>query len=92
MPDLKSTDYEVVIIGAGPIGLACGIAAKQTRLRYLILEKGCLTQSVYDYPANMTFFSTSDNIELGNIPFCFTWRPSNKTRSAGVFSKSGGVF
>ena len=59
---------DVIIIGAGPIGLACGIAA-QRQLDYLILEKGQLVNSLYYYPQNMTFFSTSDRLEIGEIPF-----------------------
>lgn len=61
--------YDVLIIGAGPIGLACGIEAKKANLTYLIVEKGCLVHSIYNYPANMTFFSTSDRLEIGNVPF-----------------------
>ena len=60
---------DVVIIGAGPIGLACGIAAKEQGLDYLILDKGTLVNSLYHYPLNMTFFSTSDKLEIGNVPF-----------------------
>lgn len=60
---------DVVIIGAGPIGLACGIEAKKEKLDYLILEKGVLVNSLYHYPQNMTFFSTSDRLEIGDIPF-----------------------
>ena len=65
-PDNK---YDILIIGGGPIGLACGIEAKKAGLSYLIVEKGCLVNSLYNYPANMTFFSTSDKLEIGGIPF-----------------------
>ncbi len=61
--------YDILIIGGGPIGLACGIEAKKAGLSYIILEKGCLVNSLYNYPANMTFFSTSDKLEIGNVPF-----------------------
>ncbi|MEO1099085.1 MAG: YpdA family putative bacillithiol disulfide reductase [Bacteroidota bacterium] len=61
--------FDVVIIGAGPIGLACGIEAKKAGLTYLIIDKGCLVNSVYNYPLNMTFFSTSDRLEIGDVPF-----------------------
>ena len=61
--------YDIIIIGGGPIGLACGIEAKAKKLNYLIFEKGCLVNSLYHYPQNMTFFSTSDKLEIGNIPF-----------------------
>ncbi|MFC4874058.1 YpdA family putative bacillithiol disulfide reductase [Negadavirga shengliensis] len=60
---------EVLIVGAGPIGLACGIEAKKHNLSYLIIEKGVLTNSIYNYPVNMTFFSTSEKLEMGGIPF-----------------------
>ena len=61
--------YPLIIIGAGPIGLTCGIEAKKAGIDFLILEKGCLTNSIYNYPANMTFFSTSERLEIGGIPF-----------------------
>lgn len=63
------TKVDVLIIGAGPIGLTCGIEAQAAGLSYLILEKGCLVNSLYNYPSNMTFFSTSEKLEIGNIPF-----------------------
>ena len=59
----------VVIIGAGPIGLATAIALKQQDIPSLIIDRGCLVNSIYNYPVNMTFFSTSDRLEIGNIPF-----------------------
>lgn len=64
--------FDVIIIGAGPIGLACGIEAQKAGLSYIILEKGCLVNSIYNYPLNMTFFSTSERLEIGNIPFVST--------------------
>ena len=64
--------YDVVIIGAGPIGIACGIAAKKNNLSHLIIEKGCLVNSIYNYPINMTFFSSSERLEIENIPFVTT--------------------
>ena len=60
---------DLIIIGAGPIGLACGIEAKKAGLSYIIIDKGCLVNSIYNYPYNMTFFSTSDRLEIGEVPF-----------------------
>jgi putative YpdA family bacillithiol system oxidoreductase len=64
-----STQFDVAIIGGGPIGLACGISCKQMGLSYIILEKGPLVHSIFNYPVSMTFFSTSDKLEIGNVPF-----------------------
>jgi thioredoxin reductase (NADPH) len=60
---------DILIIGGGPIGLACGIEAKKAGLNYLIVEKGALVNSLYNYPLNMTFFSTSERLEIGGLPF-----------------------
>ena len=65
----RENSYDVIIIGGGPIGLACGIQAKKAGLKYLIIEKGVLVNSLYNYPVNMTFFSTSERLEIGNVPF-----------------------
>lgn len=64
--------YDVLIIGGGPIGLACGIAAQKAGLSYIIIEKGCLINSLYNYPVNMTFFSTAERLEIGGVPFMST--------------------
>ncbi len=61
--------FDIVIVGGGPIGLACGIEAQKAGFSYVILEKGCLVNSLYNYPVNMTFFSTSLKLEIGNVPF-----------------------
>ncbi|HWA33114.1 MAG TPA: YpdA family putative bacillithiol disulfide reductase [Cyclobacteriaceae bacterium] len=61
--------FDLLIIGAGPIGLACAIEAKKAGLSYVIVEKGCLVNSIYHYPSNMMFFSTSERLEIGEVPF-----------------------
>lgn len=61
--------FDVIIVGAGPIGLCCGIESVKNNLTHLIIEKGCLVNSIFHYPTNMTFFSTSDRLEIGDIPF-----------------------
>lgn len=60
---------DVLVIGAGPIGLACGIACKKAGLSARIIDKGTLVNSLYHYPLNMTFFSTSERLEIGDVPF-----------------------
>ena len=67
MPIKKTKD--VLIIGAGPIGIACALECKKKGLDYVVVEKGALTNSLYNYPLNMTFFSTSEKLEIGDIPF-----------------------
>jgi thioredoxin reductase (NADPH) len=59
---------DLVVVGAGPAGLACAIEAKERGLKLLVLEKGCLVNSIYHYPANMTFFTTADLLEIGDFP------------------------
>jgi thioredoxin reductase (NADPH) len=66
---MSEQTYDIIIIGGGPIGLACGLEAKNAGLTYLILEKGTLVNSLYNYPVNMMFFSTSERLEIGGIPF-----------------------
>jgi len=60
---------DILIVGGGPIGLACALEAKKAALKYVVLEKGVLVNSLYHYPSNMTFFSTSERIEIGGVPF-----------------------
>jgi putative YpdA family bacillithiol system oxidoreductase len=61
--------FDVLIIGAGPIGIACALECKKTGLNYIVIEKGTLTNSLFNYPLNMSFFSTSEKLELDEIPF-----------------------
>jgi len=61
--------FDVVIVGGGPIGIACGLEAQKKGLSYLILEKGCIVNSLYNYPLNMQFFSSSEKLEIDQIPF-----------------------
>ncbi len=61
--------FDLIIIGGGPIGLACALEAQKRNISYCVLEKGCLVNSLYNYPYNMTFFSTSERLEIGGIPF-----------------------
>ncbi len=61
--------YDLIIIGGGPIGLACAIEAKKTGLSHLIIERGAFVNSLFNYPVHMTFFSTSERLEIGEIPF-----------------------
>ena len=61
--------YDIVIVGGGPIGIACGLEADKKGLSYVIIEKGPIVNSLFNYPINMQFFSSSDLLEIDNIPF-----------------------
>jgi bacillithiol disulfide reductase len=61
--------FDVLVIGAGPTGLACAIDAQRAGFRVACIDKGCLVNSLFHYPANMTFFTTSELLEIGDIPF-----------------------
>jgi thioredoxin reductase (NADPH) len=60
--------FDAIVIGAGPTGLACAIELKRRNIRAMILDKGCLTNSLYNYPTHMTFFTTPELLEIGDIP------------------------
>jgi len=61
--------YDLIIVGAGPIGLCCAIEAKKAGLDCVVIEKGVLVNSLFNFPINMTFFSTSNLLEIGEVPF-----------------------
>src|SRR5580692_8081055 len=60
---------DLLVIGAGPTGLACAIEAQRAGFSALLVDKGCLCNSLFHYPANMTFFTTPELLEIGNMPF-----------------------
>jgi len=84
---LADSHYDLLILGAGPIGLACGIEAKKAGLNYLILEKGALCNSIYNYPVNMTFFSTSERLELAGIPFMSAGAKPTRTEALEYYRR-----
>jgi thioredoxin reductase (NADPH) len=61
--------FDVLVIGAGPTGLACGIEAQRRRLKTVVIDKGCLVNSLFHYPAGMVFFTTPELLEIGDMPF-----------------------
>ncbi len=61
-------DFDVVVVGAGPTGLACGIELKQRGVSTLLIEKGCVVNSLYNYPTHMVFFTTPELLEIGGLP------------------------
>src|SRR6476646_6493660 len=65
-PEMRT---DVLVIGAGPTGLACAIEAQKLGLKVIVVDKGCLVNSLFHYPANMVFFTTPELLEIGGIPF-----------------------
>jgi thioredoxin reductase (NADPH) len=61
--------FDLLVVGAGPTGLACAIEAQKAGLRVVLVDKGCVCNSLFHYPAHMTFFTTSELLEIGDIPF-----------------------
>jgi thioredoxin reductase (NADPH) len=79
--------YDVIIVGAGPTGLACGIELKLRGLRSLLFDKGCLTNSLYHYPTHMTFFTTPELLEIGNIPMTSMYEKPTRTEALKYYRR-----
>jgi bacillithiol disulfide reductase len=79
--------FDLIIIGAGPIGLTCGIEAIKRNFSHLIIEKGCLVNSIFHYPTNMIFFSTSERLEIGNVPFVSHGDKPNRREALEYFRR-----
>ncbi len=84
--------YDVLIVGAGPCGLAAGIEAAKAGLSHLILEKGSITESIRRYPRRMRFFSTAENIEIGGIPFPISEVKANRSEALQYYRKVAGYY
>src|SRR5690349_23659926 len=67
--DHKGDHFDVLVIGAGPTGMACAIEAQRAGFTSVMVDKGCLVNSLFHYPANMVFFTTPELLEIGDIPF-----------------------
>jgi thioredoxin reductase (NADPH) len=78
---------DILIIGGGPIGLACALSVQKAGLSYVIIEKGCLVNSLYNYPSTMTFFSTSEKLEIGGIPFVTISNKPNRAEALEYYRR-----
>ena len=81
------TIYDVICIGAGPTGLACAIEAKRAGLHPLVIDKGCLCNSLYHYPVNMVFFTTPELLEIGDLPLTSPAEKPNRTEGLKYYRK-----
>jgi len=76
---MTESTYDLIIVGGGPIGLACAIEAQKKNLKYVVIEKGAIVNSIFNYPLYMTFFSTAERLEIGEIPFnCLAPKPGRQ--------------
>jgi thioredoxin reductase (NADPH) len=81
------TRVDVLVIGAGPTGLACGIEAQRAGFKTVVVDKGCLVNSLFNYPANMTFFTTPELLEIGDIPFTTAHQKPNREEALEYYRK-----
>ena len=73
--------FDALVVGAGPTGLACGIELQQRGVKTVLIEKGCVVNSIYHYPTNMSFFTTPELLEIGNIPMTSLNEKPNRTEA-----------
>ena len=83
--------FDVLVVGAGPTGLACAIEAQRLGLRVVLVEKGCLCNSLFHYPSNMTFFTTPELLEIGDIPFASPNRSPTVMRRWNITARSRSI-
>lgn len=81
------TRADVIVIGAGPTGLACAIEAQRAGFRVISIDKGCLVNSIFDYPANMVFFTTPELLEIGDLPFSSANAKPNRLEALEYYRK-----
>lgn len=83
-PEMKA---DVIVIGAGPTGLACAIEAQKAGFKIISIDKGCLVNSIFNYPANMVFFTTPELLEIGDIPFTTASAKPNRLEALEYYRK-----
>ena len=87
-----SESCDVVVVGAGPTGLACGIELQRRGLKAVLIEKGCVVNSIYHYPTHMTFFTTPELLEIGGIPMTSLNEKPNRTEALKYYRRVADYF
>ena len=91
MPIFSSTSspetFDALVVGAGPTGLACAIECKRRGLKAVVIEKGCLVNSLYNYPANLTFFTTPELLEIGDLPMTSVREKPTRTEALKYYRR-----
>ena len=85
--DAQVQVFDALVVGAGPTGLACGIELEQRGVKTVLIEKGCVVNSIYHYPTNMSFFTTPELLEIGNIPMTSLNEKPNRTEALKYYRK-----
>ena len=79
--------FDAIVVGAGPTGLACGIELQQRGVKAVLVEKGCVVNSIYHYPTHMTFFTTPELLEIGNLPMTSLNDKPNRTEALKYYRR-----
>jgi len=79
--------FDALVIGAGPTGLSCGIELQKRGVKTVLIEKGCVVNSIYHYPTHMTFFTTPELLEIGNIPMTSLNEKPNRTEALKYYRR-----
>ena len=87
VPNTPEPVYDTAIIGAGPTGLACAIEIEKKGLKAIVIEKGCLVNSLYNYPTNLTFFTTPELLEIGGLPMTSVREKPNRTEALKYYRR-----
>src|ERR1039458_5603871 len=80
-PSTQDEIFDLLVVGAGPTGMACAIEAQKAGLRAVMVDKGCVCNSLFHYPSHMTFFTTPELLEIGDIPFPSTNAKPNRNEA-----------
>jgi thioredoxin reductase (NADPH) len=83
---------DVIIIGAGPTGLACGIEAEKSGLDYLLIEKGCIVNSIHHFPTQMTFFTTPELLEIGGLPLITPYQKPTRIEALKYYRRAADTY
>ena len=85
---MSNVTYDLMVAGAGPTGLACAMEAKRAGLRALVVDKGCLCNSLYHYPVNMMFFTTPELMEIGGLPMTISGEKPMRAEALKYYRKA----
>ena len=89
---MDSDFKDVIIIGAGPTGLACAIEAEKNHLNCVVIEKGCIVNSIQNFPVQMTFFTTPELLEIGGLPFVSSYEKPTRLEALKYYRRTADTY